>query len=411
MKHASLSIGLLFLGIVAACGGGGGGSPSGQGGDSGVEASSGDASSGDASGGGDRGGLRDAARDAPTEGASDAGHHDASDGGEGGVVLGMPITAPAGQWTWVPFPDAFCGDGSTTGLGVNLSTASSRVLVYMEGGGACWDELTCYSLMTAANFTAGYSQTNFTTDTANAGYLAMPGGFFDRTSATNPFKDYSFVYVPYCTGDIFAGSNVTTLGTHTAHFVGYANMTAYLKRVVPTFPGAERVYLAGSSAGGMGALFNWWQTQALFGPVRVDLIDDSGTYMPADEPVQDLPTENAAWNLVANAPPGCTKCATDRSTLYSLFAAASPMHAGALLSYVQDTTLPTYYGITTMQFEQGLSEVLANDFTPTTNLKYFTNPAAGHVLFFTPQLTTTTVTLEQFLAQMVTDSPSWANVQ
>ena len=133
-----------------------------------------------------------------------------------------PIVATADQWTWVPFPDAFCGDGSTVGIGINPSSTGTRLLIYLEGGGACYDELTCYTLQTAANFTSGYSEAAFNAEAADTGYLAKPGGFFDRTSANNPFKDYSFVYVPYCTGDVHAGNNVIQLGTNTAHFVGFA---------------------------------------------------------------------------------------------------------------------------------------------------------------------------------------------
>src|SRR5215468_7682801 len=53
--------------------------------------------------------------------------------------LGQPLTAPSEQWTWVDFPNTACGNGMPTGLAVNLTTKSSRVLVYLEGGGACWD--------------------------------------------------------------------------------------------------------------------------------------------------------------------------------------------------------------------------------------------------------------------------------
>src|SRR5271154_3071426 len=57
----------------------------------------------------------------------------------------LSITAPDDAWTWVPFDNAFCGNGSTVGIGVNLSTTSTRVLLYLEGGGACWNELTCFT--------------------------------------------------------------------------------------------------------------------------------------------------------------------------------------------------------------------------------------------------------------------------
>src|ERR1700683_4943900 len=99
------------------------------------------------------------------------------------------------------------------------------------------------------------------TEAADANYLAQPGGFFDRTAAANPFKDYSYVYVPYCTGDNFAGANVVQYGGMTAMHVGFRNVSAFLSRIVPTFPAATHVVLAGSSAGGFGAIFNWGQTQ------------------------------------------------------------------------------------------------------------------------------------------------------
>ena len=326
--------------------------------------------------------------------------------------LGEPIIAPADEWTWVDFPDSRCGNGTPTGIGVNPSTASSRVLIYLVGGGACWDELTCYSEMSAAYFTTGFGASDFTSSIPS---LDTAGSFFDRTAAGNPFKDYSYVVVPYCTGDIHAGNNVATYGTHTATHVGFANMTAYLKRIVPTFPTADRVFLAGSSAGGFGALINWWQTQQLFGSVRVDLIDDSGTFMPADHlsatgmGYEQMQRTN--WNLAATLPPGCAGCSTTLTALYGFYAGAFPNHRGTLLSYTMDSTLPNFFGITTSDFTMGLEEDVATYFDPSANLKVFLDSNSGHVLFFDPSLTSQTVTLEEFLTKMVTDDASWASVE
>jgi hypothetical protein len=335
----------------------------------------------------------------------------ATTGTGGATPGGAPIDAPDSTWTWIPFPDSFCADGSTTGIGVNLSKKSSRVMVYLEGGGACWSELTCYTAKTAANFESGYGETSFASDTAGA--LGQAGGFFDRSAADNPFKDYSYVYVPYCTGDVHAGSNTVTYGTHTAKHVGFDNMAAYLKRVVPTFPSADRVYLAGSSAGGFGALFNWWQTQQAFGKVRVDLIDDSGTPMP---PAIDAmgngagPTESKQWNLPATLPAGCTDCAKGLDALFGFYAKAFPNNHGALLSYTKDTVLSQFSGITTDQFNTGLEQDLTTYFAPNPNLKSFLVDKSSHVLFFNPMLATKGVTLNQFLTQMVNDDQAWASV-
>jgi hypothetical protein len=347
-----------------------------------------------------------------TGGGSTGGAATGGAGTGGQPAPGQPITAPSEQWTWVDFPDAFCANGKTTGIGVNPSDKSTRALVYLEGGGACWSDLTCYTLKTAANFSAGYGASNLATETKSASYLAEPGGFFDRSAAANPFKDYSYVYVPYCTGDIHAGNSVQQFTSGTVHFVGFANMTVYLRRIVPTFPTADRVILAGSSAGGFGAAYNWWQVQQAFGQVRVDLVDDSGTPMPPDveamgygEGVFRMP-----WNLAATLPPGCTGCDSHLDALFPYYSQKFPDHRAALLSYVQDTTLPTYFGVTEAEFSMGLQEEISQNLDPSPAFKYFTNAGMGHVLWFNPTLTTGTVTVQQFVTQMVTDDPAWASV-
>jgi hypothetical protein len=329
--------------------------------------------------------------------------------GSGG---GMPIMAPSEQWTWVDFPNTACGNGAPTGLAVNLTTKSSRVLVYLEGGGACWNDLTCFTLQSAANFSTGYGQAQFATDMT---MLQVPGGFFDRTAAANPFKDYSYVFIPYCTGDVFSGNNVMAYPSGMGHHVGYANMTAYLERIAPTFPRAERVYIAGSSAGGLGASFNWWQAQQFFGTIRVDLIDDSGTPMPPDVEALGMgeAQPKAAWGFDKNMPAGCTECQTTISALLGFYTKEFPDHRAALLSYVQDSVLPLFYGITTAQFSMGLNELLTTYFTPNPNVQYFTNVGKGHVLWFSPTLTNGnggTTTVQQFVTQMVTDDKGWTSV-
>jgi hypothetical protein len=305
--------------------------------------------------------------------------------------------------------------GSTTGIGINRSSKSSRVLLYLEGGGACWSDVTCYTLMTASYVTSGYGAGDFAKESTDTTYLAEPGGFFDRTAAANPLKDYSWVYVPYCTGDIHAGNNVAHYpsgpSAGTMH-VGYENMDAFLKRIVPTFPNADRVYIAGSSAGGYGAAFNWWHAQQAFGKIRVDLIDDSGTPLPLS--IENMGMGEHAvrvqWNLAATFPPGCSGCATSIDGLLAFYDKTYPTHRATLLSYVQDSTLPTFFGITEAQFEQGLAQELAMYFTPSSSFQYFTNAASGHVLWFSPMLTTNGVTVQQFMTKMVTDDPSWTSV-
>src|SRR5690606_12320737 len=59
----------------------------------------------------------------------------------------LPPTAP-GVWTWLG-PEHFedvprCMDGTKTGLGLNRSPArAKKLLVFMQGGGACFNGQTC----------------------------------------------------------------------------------------------------------------------------------------------------------------------------------------------------------------------------------------------------------------------------
>ena len=57
------------------------------------------------------------------------------------------------------------------------------------------------------------------------------------------------------------------------------------------------------------------------------------------------------------------------------------------------------------------NELLAAEFDPTPNFRYFIASGSSHVLLTrTPPITVGGVTLSQFLTQMVADDPAWANV-
>jgi hypothetical protein len=205
----------------------------------------------------------------------------------------------------VSVPGAFCADGSTTGIGVNTSKGSDKLLIYLEGGGACWDFNTCFILQTASNLT-GYGQAEF-------GAAEFGNGLFARDDPGNPFKGDNFVYLPYCTGDVHSGNRMTSYssdaGTQTLHHVGYTNVQADLVFLQKTFTGVKRLTLAGTSAGGYGALFNYTQVKAAF--------PSAGAYLVADgsPPLRPPYFTNAwyqaqaeAWGNVQNLPPGCGDC-------------------------------------------------------------------------------------------------------
>jgi hypothetical protein len=54
-------------------------------------------------------------------------------------------------------------------------------------------------------------------------------GIFDQTREDNPFKDWGFVYIPYCTGDLHMGANDATYGNVPIKHRGFVNFQAVLK--------------------------------------------------------------------------------------------------------------------------------------------------------------------------------------
>ncbi len=320
-----------------------------------------------------------------------------------------PVEAPMETWTFVPFPDSACGNGSPAGIGVNLTQRSRRVLIYLQGGGGCWDALTCF-IPTASNLNDDYTDATFQSEMRSASRWLM----FSRTDARNPFRDASFVYVPYCTGDIHGGDNVVTYSLggmdRTVYHVGARNMDAFLRRLALTFPMADRVWLTGASAGGYGAGINWDRVQRAFPSARVDLLDDSGP--PINPPAMRYQMMKNAWNI--QFPDGCTGCADDLSRLFNYFATRFPApHRMGLLSYTQDRTISTYFGITGMQFQTELEDLMHTSFDPQANFKYFVVTGSDHTMI--GSLATRTgpggASLLDWVTAWATDGASWANVR
>jgi hypothetical protein len=225
--------------------------------------------------------------------------------------------SPAGQWTYQAIDGAECRDGSPAGLYTRFSTTDSKhLLIYLEGGGACFNSVLCSFNPATVQESVGPGGRDIAT-TASQGLLKVmqaPGteGIFDFTNPKNPYADWNMVYVPYCTGDVFAGTRKDAIDPQipgTQQFVGYLNMQKFVGHIVPTFAGADRVVLTGVSAGSFGAGMNFNQVQDAFGKVPVTLIMDSGiqfldTYMPSclQQRWREL------WGLDAALPPDCTEC-------------------------------------------------------------------------------------------------------
>jgi hypothetical protein len=333
----------------------------------------------------------------------------APDGGLPDGGSGEPITAAEDKWTWVPFEQTQCGNGTPAGIGLNPAPGGSkRVLVYMEGGGACWDGLTCYVLKTAVNVESTYSQAQLDSEVA----VLLSAGLTDRQDATNVFRDAHFVFVPYCTGDLHAGDAVrsydTTNPQRQLYHRGAANMAAFLGRLKATFPDAEEIWLTGSSAGGYGAQFNYEAVAKAFPAARVDLLADSA---------QVVAPAGGRWAEMMNAwsprfPEGCTDCAQRLPALIDTLATRWPERRLGLLAYDNDATLTLYFSYSAGQMVGALNSLLASQYSHS-NTHYFVLPGTNHVLLGGYKTLTGPggVTLKSWVRQWAEGDPAWTNVR
>ncbi|MBK7862384.1 MAG: hypothetical protein IPJ65_28000 [Archangiaceae bacterium] len=346
-------------------------------------------------------------------GTATAGGGASTAGGSGGGG------ASASAWQWQAVAGSQCGSGSTAGFAVNPGT-STDLFLFLQGGGACWNQGTCrpsllrfgpicyYGANVCLYDGAGGTQPTashvaerdpFPTDGGGAlpGELAQMNAVkaLDRAAPDNPFRAATFVYVPYCTGDLHSGNAQRSYayqdvafgptGTFTMHFAGAANMDLYLARLKARYPNVTRIWLTGLSAGAFGATFNFDRVARAFPGAEVHLLADSGPFIDFPR----YPAWRDEWSM--QFPTGCTTCSDGGfPAVVEHLSTAYPNRRVALLSNDQDAVIryfmfggdgpdqalnPPLGGFTT-----GLA-ALESRYDAHPNARYFVVPGAGHVLW------------------------------
>jgi hypothetical protein len=187
--------------------------------------------------------------------------------------------AATGKWHWVPREDTLCRDGSKTGLGVRLLPGAKGVMIYLQGGGACYDAKSCAENSRAPIAGANFSHGKFGKWVATLGNQ----GVFNTKDASNPVAGWNHVYIPYCTGDLHGGArqNATVPGVAgKQQLVGHRNVKNDLKLIARYFRNSQDVALIGASAGGFGVLINYPQVVEAFGGRSVAALVDSAPIIP-----------------------------------------------------------------------------------------------------------------------------------
>lgn len=159
---------------------------------------------------------------------------------------GTPTEASATPTDWQKISSAAnttCSDGSPYSFFVRQGDPN-KLLVYFQGGGACWFRQNCDPQMSPS-----YSIQVGNIDRANF-------GIFNLDNPDNPFKDHTTVFAPYCTADVHMGASDTVYPPVeegqtdlVIRHQGRANVEAVLQWTYEHVPSPQSIFVTGSSAG------------------------------------------------------------------------------------------------------------------------------------------------------------------
>ena len=150
-------------------------------------------------------------------------------------LKGEPET---GKWYEVEVDGTQSSDGSEW-HGIFKKGTENKVVVYFFGGGV---SITPETSEGGKQF---YATTMLAQD------FVAEGGI-SSNAEINPFKDWSFLVVPYATGDFHAGTGVYQ-GKKTVYHTGYSNYAAFVEQIKPYVGEPDTLLVTGFSAGGFAA--------------------------------------------------------------------------------------------------------------------------------------------------------------
>jgi hypothetical protein len=123
----------------------------------------------------------------------------------------------------------------------------TKVVSFLDGGGACVDAETCAFTGLGAGGEEGYDW-KITDDPADEDEI------FCFARADNPVGDYSFLYVPSCTGDAHLGDVTREYSPElTVEHNGFVSGTKALDYLAENYPHAAEVVVVGKTVGSVAA--------------------------------------------------------------------------------------------------------------------------------------------------------------
>jgi hypothetical protein len=222
---------------------------------------------------------------------------------------------------------------------------TNRLVVFFDGGGACWDDVTCAVPRLAEHGREGDGL--YKAELLPGDNPATLNGIFDLQNPRNPLRDWSFVFVPYCTGDVHAGSitahyaDPDTGAPYTVQHRGADNFRIVLEWMRANFAAPEAIMVTGSSAGAYGAAIHYPTIREAFPGGRALMLGDAGQGVT---PGDFIARRDANWNFQAPAALlGADGRLDAEDDIVALLAAHYPEDRFAQYTTANDVTQVAFY--------------------------------------------------------------------
>lgn len=154
-----------------------------------------------------------------------------------------PLSSLSKGWNRIPGREGTgCAHDSTFTFKVRPGLPD-KVMIFLNGGGACWRAAECDPK----------AKPTYTMTSDSANDASVRQGIFDVANEANPVRDYTMIYIPYCTGDVHLGTRTVDYEKSGKYFAvrheGAANLEAVLDWVYSNIRNPRLVFVTGVSAG------------------------------------------------------------------------------------------------------------------------------------------------------------------
>lgn len=274
----------------------------------------------------------------------------------------------------------------------------NKVMLYLEGGGACWNNQTCF-LFPLAKGSAG---------------PAVSSGALDEAGPGNPFADWHVVYAPYCDGSVFGGDNIVEYGGRRAFHHGLQNLSAAVTLMREKFPQPDLIVVAGSSAGGFGTYTGYGVVRIAYPGTQILVFNDSGPGVQNLADVQAVREREENWRFRQLIPPSCTRCDEQVTYLTEWSLEHDPGLRVAYFNYLQDGVLRFFLDLNDVGFE-ALLRAVTDDIRSRQRERFqrFFPRGAAHTVLLSPtfyDLAIDGTTVVEWTAGFLTGSATWRDL-